>query len=251
MMEPLGSGARDARIWGPNYWISIQDYRPVSASEIKPYFTSLAEREYKLGARNFYVEVDATKKDQIQEWFELGFGLQHVSALLTVFAPEYIPAAVTIRRPTISDIPAIAILEQSLSLHQNESPVFSQLKADSIEDIEQEWSEDINNPELFTFIAELNGEVVGLAYGCSTEKSRLHSEVMRPENSATLAFCAVLPDFRGQGIGKAIASSVIDDLYKNGFETIVTDWRATNQLSSVTWPKLGFTPTLFRLHRAL
>jgi ribosomal protein S18 acetylase RimI-like enzyme len=142
-------------------------------------------------------------------------------------------------------------LEQSLSLHQNESPVFSQLKADSIEDIEQEWSEDINNPELFTFVAELNGEVVGLAYGCSTEKSRLHSEVMRPENSATLAFCAVLPDFRGQGIGKAIASSVIDDLYKNGFETIVTDWRATNQLSSVTWPKLGFTPTLFRLHRAL
>jgi ribosomal protein S18 acetylase RimI-like enzyme len=74
---------------------------------------------------------------------------------------------------------------------------------------------------------------------------------MRPENSATFAFCAVLPEFRGQGIGKALASHVISDLYQRGFTTIVTDWRSTNQQASQIWPAMGFTPTYFRLHRSL
>ena len=250
-MEPLGSGPRDVRIWGPNYWISIEDFRPQSAGEIKPYFTSLAEREYKAGVRNFYVEVDATKKDEIQEWFELGFGLQHVSAILSDFSPHLTPDEVTIRRPQLADIRAMAILEQSLTTHQNESPVFSPLEPEPIEEIENEWTADIESDELSIFVAELNGQVVGLAYGCSTEKSRLHSGVMRPENSATFAFCAVLPDFRGQGIGRALASHLIADLYQRGFATIVTDWRSTNQLSSRVWPRIGFTPTLFRLFRAI
>ena len=54
-----------------------------------------------------------------------------------------------------------------------------------------------------------------------------------------------------KGIGKALTSAVINDLKGNGFKEIVTDWRITNQLSSVAWPKLGFRTTLIRLHRAL
>ena len=31
----------------------------------------------------------------------------------------------------------------------------------------------------------------------------------------------------------------------------VTDWRATNLLSSRTWPRLGYRPSFLRLHRHL
>jgi ribosomal protein S18 acetylase RimI-like enzyme len=125
------------------------------------------------------------------------------------------------------------------------------LKPEPLEEIKAEWIDSLTDESLVTLVAEADGEVVALAYGCSTEKSQLHSGVMRPTNSATLAFCATLPEYRGRGIGKAIASAVIEELLNRGFETIVTDWRATNQLSSVTWPKLGFVPTLYRLNRSI
>lgn len=251
MAEVIGSGPRNPEIWGANYWISIQDFRPGSAAEIKPFFTELAAKQYANCVRNFYVEVFSNRRDEIQEWFELGFGLQHVSAQLHDFVPVEPTIDVVIRKPSASDLHAIALLEQSLTIHQNQSPVFSKLQIDSVENLKEEWQEEIEKDFLSLFVAEVNEQVVALAYGCSTEKSQLHSGIMRPKNSATLAFVAVIPEFRNKGIGRAIASAVIKDLYKRGFETIVTDWRATNQLSSHTWPKLGFIPTLFRLHRAI
>lgn len=251
MTQAFGSGPRNSEIWGPNYWISIQDYRPASAEEIKPFFTKLAEEQFDSGVRNFYVEVAADKKDQIQSWFELGFGLQHVSAQLDNFSPLPAPRGLVIRKPSENDLDEMAILEQSLTIHQQQSPVFSQLKTESLEALKEDLREEINGDLLSLFVAEFEGQVVALSYGCTTEKSQLHSGIMRPENSATLAFCAVLPEFRGRGFGKAIASQVVEDLYNRGFTTIVTDWRATNQLSSVTWPKMGFVPTLYRLHRAI
>jgi ribosomal protein S18 acetylase RimI-like enzyme len=251
MVEPLGSGPRNTAVWGSNYWISINDFRPVDASEIKPFFTQLAAQEFNNGVNNFYVEVLADKRDQVQEWFELGFGLQHVSAVLRNFLPAAVPLGVKIRPAVEADLDAIAVLEQSLSIHQNQSPVFSTLKPEPLEEIKAEWAESLTDKSLVTFVAEVDDEVVALAYGCSTEKSQLHSGIMRRHNSATLAFCATLPDYRGRGIGKAIASSVIEELFNRGFETIVTDWRMTNQLSSVTWPKLGFVPTLYRLNRSI
>jgi GNAT superfamily N-acetyltransferase len=251
MGEVLKSGSRNPEVWGSNYWISIQDYRPTDIREIKPYFTELARHQYAAGVRNFYVEVNADATDQIQQWFELGFGMQHVSAILRNFTPTKTPPGILIRRPTVDDIEAMAHLERSLTLFQNESPVFSQLKADDIEELKQEWREEIEKDFLSLFVAESEGEVIALAYGCSTEVSQLHSGVMRPENSATFAFCAVREDVRGTGVGKAIATAVIQDLYKRGFSEIVTDWRATNQTSSNTWPKLGFVPTMIRLARTI
>lgn len=251
MSAPIGSGPRNPNIWGPNYWISIQDYRPQSPTEIKPFFTKLADEQYAAGTRNFYVEVPTDKSEEIQVWFELGFGLQHISAELKSFTPNPAPEGLTIRKPIESDLDAMAFLEQSLTIHQIQSPVFSMQKIENLEELKSELREELEGDLLSLFVAEYEGKVVALSYGCTTEKSQLHSGVMRPKNSATFAFCAVLPEYRGKGIGKAIASVVIEDLYRRGFETIVTDWRATNQLSSVTWPKMGFIPTLYRLHRAI
>jgi ribosomal protein S18 acetylase RimI-like enzyme len=242
---------KDAAIWGENSWLEYSNYGFQSPSEIKPFFTAFSEQKFNDGVRNFYVEVLADAQAEIQEWFELGFGLQHVSAFLKDFN-TFMPSATTlIRIPREDDLQRVAELERELPIHQQGAPVFSQLEPESIEEIMNEWQNDLDDDGLIKFVAEVDGDVVGLAYGCSTERSRLHSGLLRPINSATFAFCTVDPQYRGKGIGKALASAVIRDLYGKGFTSVVTDWRATNQLSSNTWPKLGFIPTIYRLHRAI
>jgi hypothetical protein len=36
-----------------------------------------------------------------------------------------------------------------------------------------------------------------------------------------------------------------------GFTSAVSDWRATNLLSSRAWTALGFRPSFYRLHRRI
>lgn len=242
---------RDTSIWGDNCWLEYADYGFDSPEEIKPFFTQLAHEQYQKGIRNFYVEVLADSQSEIQQWFELGFGLQHVSGFLQDFQPVLPPQNFLIRVPEQGDLAQIVKLERELAIYQQGAPVFSALEPESEEEILQEWLGDLEDEGLIRFVAEYQGQVIALAYGCSTERSRLHSKLLRPHNSATLAFAAVLPEYRGYKIGRAVASRVIEELYASGFESIVTDWRATNQLSSHTWPKLGFIPTIFRLHRAI
>ena len=66
-----------------------------------------------------------------------------------------------------------------------------------------------------------------------------------------LGFAAVFEEARGIGTGTALGATIIDWASAEGYPTIVTDWRATNLLSSRTWPKLGFRPTFLRLFRAI
>lgn len=243
---------KDEGIWGKNCWFSFGNFATFSPSASKKLFTEVSEAEYSNGVNNFYVEVPANDQLEIQAWFELGFGAQHASGILGTLSNTKTSA--TIRSAILEDIPAILKVEKELALHQMKAPVFSNVKPDDEKESANDWRElleSVDNMGFVVKVAEIDGQVVALSYGVSTEKSGLHSGLLRPTNSATLAHVTTLPEFRGKGIGKALAASVINELKKNGFKEIVTDWRVTNQLSSVTWPKLGFIPTVLRLHRAL
>ena len=238
-------------IWGRNCWLNFGRYGYRDQSALKTLFAVLAQTESDAGVSEFYVEVDAKDEGSLKSWFELGFGLQHVSA---ISRDEINPPKLDeleIRQVRLSDLPSIAVLERELSIHQQASPVFSKLGPQEQSEIISEWEQELENPKLTSRIAEVSGEVIGLAYGCSTELSSLHSGLLRPPNSATFAFCAVLPQFRRIGIASALTASVLTDLRNQGYERIVTDWRATNLLSGNTWQHLSFEPTIFRLHRKI
>lgn len=129
--------------------------------------------------------------------------------------------------------------------------VFSALGPPSLEEARAEWDEDFDNPAFATFVAVVDGRVVGSAIGCPVEQSGLHTGIARPRDAAHLGFAAVLEEARGAGVGTALATTVLGWASAKGYCAIVTDWRATNLLSSRTWPKLGFRPTFFRLFRAI
>ena len=92
---------------------------------------------------------------------------------------------------------------------------------------------------------------MGAAVGCALEKSGSHAPLTRPDKASFLGFAAVLPEARGLGAGRALGEAVLAWTRDQGFTSAATDWRATNLLSSRTWPRLGFRPTFLRLHRLL
>ena len=91
--------------------------------------------------------------------------------------------------------------------------------------------------------------MLGSAIACALELSSLHRGPVRADHAGFLGFAAVLPAARGRGLGRALGEAVIDWAAQSGYRSVATDWRATNLLSSRTWPRLGFEPTFLRLHR--
>jgi len=239
--------------WGPNVWVEPAGHAVAEPELARDLYGLAASRWVEEGRTSHYAIAPATDGVLVDAWFRVGFGLQHVHAIRE--APEVpltkAPADVVIRRPTREDLDALAELELVLPAHQQLSPVFSALPPSPFDEVRAEWAEDFDNPAFATFVAVLDGRVVGSAIGCSVAESGMHTGIARPDDAGFLGFAAVLEDARGAGVGKVLGTTVLDWASAEGYRWVVTDWRATNLLSSRTWPKLGWRPTFFRLFRAI
>ena len=165
--------------------------------------------------------------------------------------PAPVRADVRVRRAEQGDVPVLGLLEVALPEHQALAPVFSAGRRPTIAQATAEWAESVDDERFTTFVAEVDGAVVGSAIGCALSASSLHTGLAKLDDAAFLAFAAVLPESRGRGVGRALAETVIEWAGDQGYRSIVTDWRATNLLSSRTWPRLGFEQTFLRLHRLI
>jgi ribosomal protein S18 acetylase RimI-like enzyme len=237
-------------VWGPNVWVEAAGLAVTDAESMRDIFAAAAARWVAEGRTAQYVLVPAHDESLVDAWFRLGFGLQHVHGIRGLpAAPATVAAALTIRPPTRADIPVMARLDVELRRHQSLSPTFSAVEAPSLEACLTEQDEDFGDPDFPTFVAERAGQVVGYAIGCALDKASAHSGPSAPDRAGYLGFAAVLPEARGLGVGRSLGEAVITWSTEAGYDCVVTDWRATNLLSSRTWPRLGFRPTFLRLHR--
>ena len=239
--------------WGPNIWVEPAGHAVREPESARDLYALAATRWVEEGRTSHYAVVPATDPELIDAWFRLGFGQQHVHAIREVPATRLAeaPPGLVIRPTVREDIDVLAALDLALPAHQVRSPVFSSVPPPPVEEVRAEWDEDFDNPAFATFVAVADGRVVGSAIGCSVEESSLHSGIAQPDDAAHLGFAAVLADARGMGAGTALGATVLDWAATEGYTAVVTDWRATNLLSSRTWPKLGFRPTFLRLFRAI
>jgi len=244
---------REDPIWGPNVWVEPAGQAVAEAEAARDLYAFAAARWVDEGRTSHYAVVPASDPALVDAWFRLGFGQQHVHAIrevpeapLTVRLP-----GVEIRRAVRDDIDALAELELSLPAHQVRAPVFSTLPPQPLEEVRSEWEEDFDNPAFATFVAVVDGCVVGSAVGCSVTESGMHSGIARPDDAGLLGVVAVREGARGAGIGKALGTTVLDWAAAEGYRWIANDWRATNLLASRTWPQLGWRQTFLRLHRLI
>jgi GNAT superfamily N-acetyltransferase len=253
MIGYLLGAPKPGEVWGPNVWVEAAGQATEDAETMRDLYALAAAHWVDEGRVAQYVLVPSHDRDLVDAWFRLGFGQQHVHAIRPV--PEPGPGRsqqrgrITVRRAVAADIPVLARLDVELPLHQSLSPTFSAAPPGTVEESEAEWADDIDDPEYTTFVAERDGKVVGSAVGCSVEKSGAHKGVSRPDDAGFLGFASVFPDARGSGAGRALGEAVLDWAAAQGYASVVTDWRATNLLSSRAWPALGFTESFLRLHR--
>ena len=239
--------------WGPNVWVEPAGHAVRIAEDVRDLYGLAAARWVEEARTSHYAVAPVGDAALIDAWFRLGFGQQHVFAIRE--SPETplteLPDGIEIRRPTRDEIPALAELELALPAHQHASPVFSSVGPPPLDEAISEWEEDFDDPKFATFVAILEGRLVGSAIGCSLDVSGMHKGIVKPDSAGFLGFAAVLPDARGAGVGRALGTTVLDWAADEGYPVVVTDWRATNLLSSRAWPTLGYRPTFLRLFRAI
>ena len=241
---------KSSPVWGPNLWVESAGYAAFDAELTRDLYAVAATDWVARGLTAQYVLVPTSDPALLDAWYRLGFGHQQAHAVREVLDPERCtPTDLTIRLAGRADIPALATLELALPDHQGLAPTFSAGATSSYADTVADWEEDFDNPDFHVLVAEHGGTVVGSAVGCALEKSSSHAGPARPENAGLLGFAAVLPEARGLGAGRALGEAVLAWSSEAGFDSVVTDWRVTNLLSSRAWPALGFRPTFIRLHR--
>ena len=238
--------------WGANVWVETAGHAVDEAEDVRDLYAAAATRWVDEGRTAHYALVPAHDVALVGAWFRLAFGHQHTHAVRPpLTAAPSVPPRVRVRRPVRADIPALARLEVELPRHQGLAPTFSAGDPGSYEESLAEWTEDFDDPEYTTFVAEYDGRVIGSAVGCLLEKTSSHTALAQPDGAGFLGFAAVFPGDRGLGAGRALGDAVLDWSRQEGHPCVVTDWRATNLLSSRTWAALGFRPTYLRVHRLL
>ena len=239
-------------IWGPNMWVEPAGHAASTPELVRDLYGAAATTWVAEGRTSHYAVVPATDHELVDAWFRLGFGHQHVHAIREPLdespAP---PEGIAVRHARREDIDVLVRLELSLNEHQVLSPVFSGVGPPSFEETRAEWDDDFDDPKYTTFVAERDGVVLGSAVGCAIELSSIHRSLALPRGAGFLGFAAVLPEHRGLGAGRVLGETILAWAREAGYPTVATDWRMTNLLSSRTWPRLGFRPTFFRVHRAI
>jgi GNAT superfamily N-acetyltransferase len=237
-------------VWGPNVWVESAGQAVDDPETMRDLYGLAAARWVDEGLTAHYVLTPTHDPALLDAWYRLGFGQQHAHGLRDVptNAPTP-PPSVRIRAPRRDDIDVLARLDLALPEHQGLSPVFSAGTVPTYEDARAEWEDDLEGDVDGIFVAEIDGRVIGSAVGVPLEKSGSHVGPARPDNAGFLGFAAVLPEARGHGAGRALGEAVGWWAAQSGFDSLVTDWRVTNLLSSRTWPRLGYATSFVRLHR--
>jgi len=243
---------RDDSIWGTNVWVELAGHAVKEPEVIRDLYAVGAANWVDEGRARHYALVPATDQPLVDAWFRLSFGAQHATGIQeTPAALGGPPTDVRVRRAAPEDADAALALDWVLPRHQERSPVFAPGPPWSEEELRQEYLEDVRDPEIGIFVAELAGRVVGLLAMVSVEKSSMHTGLARPRRAALLAYAATLPEARGSGAGLTLTNAGLAWAREQGYPVVATDWRETNLLSSRFWPARGFRRTFLRLYRSI
>jgi GNAT superfamily N-acetyltransferase len=232
--------------WGPNIWVDAAGHAAEEPELLRDVWAEAAAGWFEDGLRAHYALVPATDTALLDAWFRLGFGAQQAHGVMEVPDREWPPA---VREATEDDIEALVEIGPLLSRHQHRSPVFSSVPEQGPDEVRADVLDDFSTDGVANLVYELDGRIVGDFFVCPLELSSAHSGLARPRGAAFLGFAITDPEVRGSGAGVALTDASFAWARRHGYETMVTDWRVTNLLSSRFWPRRGFRTSFLRLHR--
>ncbi len=234
--------------WGSNVWIEAAGHAAEDPELVRDLYAGAATTWIRQGLKAHYAVVPASDRAQIDAWFRLGFGAQHAYGIREIPDVEW-PA--NVRRATPDDVEQLVAIAPKLQEHQALSPVFSGMPPQSDEEVRADILGDLASESSVNLVVEAEGRIVGDFFVCPVELSDMHMGLAGPAGAALLAFAITDPRVRGTGVGVALTNACFAWARERAYETMVTDWRVTNLLSSRFWPKRGFRTSFLRLHRLI
>ena len=240
---------RSDKTWGANVWVETAAHAVEAAEDLRDLYGAAATRWVEEGRDRHCSLVPAGDHALLGAWWRLSFGQQHAHGIRELPHVDW-PRGV--RRAEESDLDALVELAPLLQDHQRLAPVFGgEIPQETEEEMRAGLLEDLANEELGDLVAEQDGRLVGAFQIVPAERSSVHAGLARPEGAALLSWAGTRPDVRGSGAGLALTDAAFAWARERGYETMVTDWRVTNLLSSRFWPARGFRESFLRLYRRI
>jgi ribosomal protein S18 acetylase RimI-like enzyme len=244
----LGVRHDDSR-WGPNVWVDPAGYAVEEPEDLRDLYRTAATRWFEEGRTRQYVLTPASDTAVLDAWHRLSFGHQHAMGIREV---HDVPWPEGVRLAEERDLDALVDLSPLLAEYQAEAPVFGiGLPRETPEEMRASLVEDLARADIGDLVAEEDGRIVGAFQLAPVELSSTHAGLARPDGAVLLSWAATRPEVRGSGAGLALMEASFAWARGQGYETMVTDWRETNLLSSRFWPRRGFRRTFLRLYRSI
>jgi GNAT superfamily N-acetyltransferase len=240
---------REDPVWGPNVWVELAGHAVEDPEVVRDLYGLAAAGWVEEGRTRHYALAPASEVALLDAWFRLSFGQQHAFGIRELPKESAVPEG--IREASEDDVDALVALAPLLNRHQALAPVFGGGREWTEEEVRKDIADDLAAPEVGNLVAEVDGRIAGNFVVVPIEQSSTHVGLARPEGASFLGWAATMPEVRGSGVGLALTEASFAWARSRGYETMVTDWRVTNLLSSRFWPRRGFRETFLRLYRSI
>jgi len=249
-------------IWGRSVWVELAGHavdRTLGAEVYRDMYAdmyaALSPSWVARGCLAHYALIPASDPDALEAWFSLSFGKEQVHGLretapASAFAVPIDPA-LEIRRATLADLEATLELDDILLDHQSRSPVYAPRWPYDREDARRESIEILQDGEEKLWLAYRHGLLLGYQLFAPARAGHGIGDMLISPECSYLAIATTRAEEQGRGVGRALTAHGLAAEYAAGYTHCLSDWRATNLLSSRFWPRQGFRPVVYRLSRRL
>ena len=155
-------------------------------------------------------------------------------------------SAPVIRAATAADLPAAAALGAWLvRMHHAANPSRFFLPEQPEEGYAWWLAKEIERPEAVVFVAELDGAVVGYAYGTFEERDW----TILVDRHGEIHDLCVAESARRRGVGRALALATIERLEALGAPRILLNAMVQNESAQRLFASVGFRTTMVEMTR--
>jgi len=240
---------RTEEIWGRACWSPIEGQAydaGVGAELMADVYAAWSRHWVERGIFRHYLLVPANDPELLEMWFGLNFGKMQAHAVMEIGdrARRGGPEQLEVRRATPDDARLIEPLAPLIAIELIGSPAYAITLPEQFTGFWAEYEAELRDPQAHLWLAIAGGRALGLAGFYAAEPGP-----MVPAGAWVLGVAMTVPDVRGRGVQRALLDAGLTEARAAGAGHCITDWRTANLVASRTWPRLGFRPTHFRLHR--